>query len=80
MVKKEELDFEIALKRLEEIVTELESGELSLAESLKKYEAGVKLTRLCSAKLEAAEDKIEIIKKESGQLKVEDYDYQKGAE
>lgn len=55
--------FEEALKRLEKIVAEMEGGELSLDESLKKYEEGVKLSRLCMKKLEEAEKKIEILQK-----------------
>jgi exodeoxyribonuclease VII small subunit len=57
--------FEGALKQLEEIVQRLEKGELSLEESLKLYEQGVALARLCHAKLEEAEGKIEILMKDA---------------
>ncbi|MBN2370153.1 MAG: exodeoxyribonuclease VII small subunit [Vicinamibacteria bacterium] len=57
--------FEDALKRLEEIVARLEKGELPLEESLGLYEEGVKLSRLCHAKLEEAEGKIELLLKDS---------------
>jgi len=50
--------FEAALRRLEEIVETLESGELSLEESIKIFEEGVGLTRTCSKQLEAAEQKV----------------------
>lgn len=60
-----ELKFEDALKKLETIVEGLEQGKISLEDSLKKYEEGVKLAKFCSKKLEEAERKIEIITKDS---------------
>lgn len=53
--------FEQALKRLEQIVDSLEGGTLSLEESLKVFEEGVKLARLCTKRLEEAERKVEIL-------------------
>lgn len=65
----EKVKFEEALKRLEEIVAQLEEGELALDDSLKIFEEGIRLSRLCSCKLEEAEKKIEIlIKNKDGQL------------
>jgi len=58
-----EIKFEDALKKLEKIVVDLESGELALDESMKKYEEGISLARICSKKLEAAQKKIEILVK-----------------
>ena len=58
-----ELKFEKALERLEKIVEDLESGNLSLDEALKRYEEGVKLSRLCTQKLTQAENKIETLTK-----------------
>jgi exodeoxyribonuclease VII small subunit len=57
--------FEAALKQLEEIVQRLERGELPLEESLKLYEDGIRLSRLCHAKLEEAEGKIELLMKDA---------------
>ena len=57
--------FEDALKQLEEIVQRLEKGELQLEESLKLYEEGIRLSRLCHAKLEEAEGKIELLMKDA---------------
>jgi len=57
------LKFEQALKRLEEIVEELEKGNLSLDESLKRYEEGIKLSRFCTKKLEETERKVELLTK-----------------
>jgi exodeoxyribonuclease VII small subunit len=56
-------DFESALKRLEEIVKELEAGDLSLEQSLERYEQGVAMARFCQAKLEEAEKRIEMLQK-----------------
>jgi exodeoxyribonuclease VII small subunit len=50
--------FEDALEKLEEIVEQLESGELSLEEALKKFEEGIKLSRFCQRKLNDTEQKI----------------------
>jgi exodeoxyribonuclease VII small subunit len=57
--------FEAALKQLEEIVQRLERGELPLEESLKLYEEGIRLSRVCHAKLEEAEGKIELLMKDA---------------
>jgi exodeoxyribonuclease VII small subunit len=59
------LNFEDALKKLEDIVQKLERGELSLEESLTCYEEGIRLSRLCHVKLEEAERKIEMLVKDS---------------
>ena len=70
----EEVKFEDALSTLESIVEKLERGELSLEESLAAFEEGIRLSRICSKRLEEAEKKIEIlIKGEDGQLRVEDF-------
>jgi len=61
-----EMKFEEALKKLEKTVSDLESGELSLDDSLKRYEEGVKLAQFCSKKLETARRKVEILVKTSG--------------
>lgn len=59
-----EKKFETALARLEEIVHELERGELPLERSLKLFEEGVKLSRICNKRLEEAERKVEILLKD----------------
>jgi len=69
-----EVKFEDALKKLEKIVSDLESGDVSLDESLAKYESGVKLVRICQKKLEEAKKKVEIlIKTKDGKIKKEDF-------
>lgn len=55
------LTFEKALTDLEKIVKELESGEISLEESLKKFEEGIKLSSVCSEMLKDAKQKVEIL-------------------
>jgi len=70
-----EIKFEDALKKLEKLVEDLESGELSLDESLAKYEEGVKLVRICQNKLEQAKKKIEIlVKTKDGKIKIEAFE------
>jgi exodeoxyribonuclease VII small subunit len=59
-----EKNFEAALTRLEEIVKKLETGDLPLEQSLKLFEEGVKLSRLCNKRLEEAERKVEILLKD----------------
>jgi exodeoxyribonuclease VII small subunit len=57
--------FEAALDALEGIVERLEKGELPLEESLKLYEEGIRLSRLCHGKLEEAEGRIETLLKDA---------------
>ena len=64
--KREEPSFETAIGRLETIVEEMESDKLSLEDLLLRYEEGVKLVKLCSDKLQAAEKRIEIITRDAG--------------
>lgn len=61
MAKKENLTFECAVERLEEIVRLLENGKASLDDSLKLYEEGVSLVRFCSEALDSAEKKIKML-------------------
>ena len=56
--------FENAMKQLENIVHELESGNLSLDDSIKKFEEGIKLSKFCSAKLDETEKRITTLTKE----------------
>jgi exodeoxyribonuclease VII small subunit len=66
-----EKKFEEAMARLEEIVRDLEEGQLPLEDSLKFFEEGMKLVKFCSNKLEEAEKKINILVRESGGKHVE---------
>ncbi len=70
-----EKKFEAALARLEEIVQELEKGDLPLEQSLKLFEEGIKLSRICNKRLEEAERKVEILMKDkNGMMKAEPFE------
>ena len=76
-----DLKFEDCLARLEQIVVALESGNLSLEESLKVYEEGVMLSRHCARYLEDAERRIEILAKdEAGSLGTRPFRWEPEAE
>jgi len=62
------MSFEAALKRLEEVVGELESGRLSLEDSLERFEEGMRLSKLCQQKLKGVELKIEKLVQENGRV------------
>ena len=64
--KQSKFDFEQALEDLEELVTSMEDGELSLEESLQAFEKGIKLTRECQTALKNAEQKVQVLLNESG--------------
>ena len=53
--------FEQSMKQLEQIVVELESGELTLEQAIKKFEEGMELSKFCSLKLEETERKITLL-------------------
>ena len=53
------MDFEKKIKELEEIVEKLGSGELSLQDSLKFFEKGIRLSRECSKQLDKSEEKVQ---------------------
>jgi len=74
-MKDDEIRFEDALSRLEDIVETLERGNLSLDDSLVAFEEGIMLSRICAKRLDEAERKIEIlIKGENGNLDTEEFD------
>jgi exodeoxyribonuclease VII small subunit len=73
-MSKENLNFESALKRLEIIAKKLEEENLSLEEALKYFEEGMKLSKFCSEQLEAAENKVKIIMKDSELKEMEDFE------
>ena len=57
--------FEESMKQLEQIVDELESGNLPLEKALKKFEEGVKLSKACNKKLDEIEQKVTILIKDN---------------
>ena len=66
--KKKSVDFEQQLASLEALVESLESGELSLEDSLKSFETGIKVARECQQALKAAEQKVEILMRQGDEL------------
>ena len=64
--KQAKFNFEAALEELEELVSSMEDGELSLEESLQAFENGIKLTRECQAALKNAEQKVQVLLNENG--------------
>lgn len=71
---KEKTAFEEDLKKLQKIVEELSSGKITLGESLKKYEEGVKIAQSCSQTLTEAQRKVEILMKKDGKFSLEKFD------
>jgi len=71
---KEKQAFEDDIKRLQKIVEELASGKLSLVESLKKYEEGIRLAQSSQATLSEAQRKVELLMKKDGKYSLEKFD------
>ena len=70
----EELTFEEAIENLEKIVAELEEGNLSLDDSVKKFECGMKLSKYCNEIISKAEKEITILlEKENGEIEEENF-------
>ena len=70
----EENNFEKSMENLENIVTELEKGELNLDESVKKFEEGMKIATQCNNILENAEKKITILLEKNGDFEEKPFD------
>ena len=70
----EEKNFEKSMQDLENIVTELEKGELNLDESVKKFEDGMKIAKQCNNILENAENKITILLENNGNLEEKSFE------
>ena len=60
--------FEEALEKLEEIVKRMEAGEMTLEESLRAFEEGIKLARFCAKKLDEADRRVELLLRQEGEL------------
>lgn len=65
--------FEEALGRLEEIVRRMETGDMGLEESLKAFEEGIKLARVCSRKLDEAERRVDMLLKQGEDLVIKPF-------
>jgi len=71
--RKSTTSFEDSLAELEQLVEHLEQGDLTLEESLKSFERGIKLTRSCQKSLQAAEQKVQILLEKNGQQTLEPF-------
>ena len=73
--------FEEQLTALEKVVGKLEGGDLSLEDSVRLFEEGMKLSDACKKELEAAEGKIQmLVEKRAGGMKVVDFDMKRNVE
>ena len=66
--------FEEQIEELEKIVTDLEKGDLSLEDSVEKFEQGIKISKECNKTLEEAEKKITILINKEGEIKEENFE------
>ncbi len=71
---KKSVDFEQQLESLETLVESLESGDLSLEDSLKSFETGIKVARECQQALKAAEQKVELLMRQGDELVSQPFD------
>ncbi len=71
---KEKQNFEEDIKKLQRIVEELAGGKLTLQESLKKYEEGIKLAQSCSSQLSDAQRKVELLMKKDGKFSLDKFE------
>lgn len=72
-MKDKNASFEEDMKKLQKIVDELSGGKLTLGESLKQYEEGVKVAQRCSALLNDAQRKVELLMKKDGSFQLQDF-------
>ncbi len=79
MARKKAADFETSLAELQSLVERLESGELSLEDSLGAFEQGIRLTRDCQTALAQAEQKVQILLERDGELQEAPFDADKPA-
>jgi len=68
-------DFEASLAKLENLVTRMEEGDMTLEESLKAFEEGVKLTRLCQETLGSAQQKVQLLMQQQGKVTLKEIDF-----
>lgn len=69
----EPFNFEAALTELEQLVEQMEKGDMPLEQSLKSFERGIALTRQCQQALQSAEHKVQILLEKDGETTVEDF-------
>lgn len=74
MAAKKSYPFEQSLEKLEKLVERMEAGDLSLEDSLKTFEEGIRLTRECQQALSKAEQKVRLLIEENGQITEADFE------
>ena len=74
MNAKKSYPFEASIEKLEKLVEKMEDGDLTLEESLKVFEEGVKLTRECQQALVDAEQKVRVLMEEGGEVTSTDFE------
>ncbi len=74
MAAKKKFQLEKSLQELEDLVAELDSGDLPLETAMKKFEEGIKLTRGCQSALKEAEQKVEILMQSAGAESLADFE------
>ena len=74
MAAEKSFPFEKSLEKLEQLVEKMEDGDLSLEESLKTFEEGIRLTRECQRALQKAEQKVRLLIEENGQVNAVDFE------
>jgi exodeoxyribonuclease VII small subunit len=75
----QKIDFEKSMEELEKIVSDLESGTLTLDESIGAFERGIELSKLCQKKLEAAEERVKkLLEKSDGEIGLELFEEEDG--
>ncbi len=74
MTAKKSYPFEASLEKLEKLVEKMEGGNLSLEESLKVFEEGVKLTKECQQALTRAEQKVKMLMDDNGEISSTDFE------
>ncbi|WP_049723410.1 exodeoxyribonuclease VII small subunit [Gilvimarinus polysaccharolyticus] len=72
--KKKSLDLESSLSELESIVAQMETGELTLEQSLAAFEQGIKLTRNCQTRLQQAEQQVQMLIEQNGEATLTEFD------
>ncbi|MDO8343582.1 MAG: exodeoxyribonuclease VII small subunit [Cellvibrio sp.] len=76
--KKKGADFEQSLSTLESLVNRMEQGDMTLEESLQAFESGIALTRECQTRLAAAEQQVNKLIEQQGNISIESFDADEG--
>lgn len=75
-----EMPFEQAMARLEEVVAKMEEPDVPLEEAIELFQEGMRLSKLCGDKLDKVEQKIEMLIREEGKMAARPFDVKEGNE